>query len=192
MGYDICQIGKGSPGLVCRFTRKQRTWLRCELGEIVLLCLWCEQDNDLFVIIVVMGKNKNIHSTCSKYLMLYNFVVYKVHLQMNAPQKIQQIIQTSFTSKMSIITFVWNRNRCTFQNSKDNAKSKKQTILEYLRNKCFRLYLFIQSKPQTAQLRGLYLGLLITLAMGNCQKNNSFFILLLHSGISDSSKLPNK
>ena len=44
----------------------------------------------------------------------------------------------SFNSKMYIITIVRYRHKCIFQNSKDNAKSKKQTILGYGRTKYFR------------------------------------------------------
>ena len=90
---------------------------------------------------------------------------------------------------MCLITIVWNRNMCTLWNNKNSGKSRRQTILEHVRSKCFRLYLSIQSESTVAQLRGFYRGLLITWATGNCQKNNSLFTLLLHGGLSDSSTI---
>lgn len=79
-------------------------------------------------------------------------------------KKMQQIIEASFNSKMWIITIVRNKYVCILWNN-NNGESKKQTNLEYLRSKCFRSYLFIQSEPKAAEFRGLELGLLIACAM---------------------------
>lgn len=54
MACDVCQVEKGSLGLVCKFTRRQRTQLRCKLGEDSFAIAMVYQGNNLFINIAVM------------------------------------------------------------------------------------------------------------------------------------------
>lgn len=54
MACDVCQVGKGSSGLVCKFMRRQRTWLRSKLEEDSFAIAMVYQGNNLFINIVVV------------------------------------------------------------------------------------------------------------------------------------------
>lgn len=56
MACDVCQVGKGSLGLVCKFTRRQRTQLRRKLGEDSFAIAMVYQGNNLFINIAVVYK----------------------------------------------------------------------------------------------------------------------------------------
>ena len=71
-------------------------------GRIVLLQLWYIRAT-IFLLILQLCKNKNVYTQCNKYLIQYSFIVYKVCLQMNAPQKRQQIIESLSTQKCILL-----------------------------------------------------------------------------------------